>query len=459
MGSTSAVGWRGGARRMRTFVTWRLRDWLMTKGLPWLSVLGLLAYAGSRLAGRRSSLRYLMSAHRYRPDRLLTALVARALRRQPEEIAGFVDPVPVSKLDLVAQRSIVLKMPVFDGATVEKGILLLTFTETSAFFHHHVDCQALLRFFYVVLEPSWSGYCDPNILFWTRYPDSPVVVQATEDLDFRFLESLESNLVPVPFGASDWVDFRLFRPVPGVGKTYDVVYVTNYNPVKRHHLLLRAIAELRDPSYRAALVFGKWGSSRDAIHELIDHYGVRANLEIFDGLDQHEVNVLLNMSKVNVLLSRKEGSNRSIFEGFFANTPGIVLKRNIGVRKSYINERTGLLVDEHGLARALARFRTAWDRFEPRSWALENISPLRSTQKLGECIRRLAMQRGEPWTGEPVPKVNVPEVTYFEQRDAARMAPSRALLSVFRRQDGAPRDDMQIRRKIEALCDAGPVSA
>lgn len=69
---------------------------------------------------------------------------------------------------------------------------------------------------------------------------------------------------------------------------------------------------------------------------------------------------------MNILLSLKEGSNRAIFEGFFANTPAIVLKSNIGVNKSYINEQTGRLIREDELPEALVEFRSSFSRYSPR---------------------------------------------------------------------------------------------
>lgn len=419
-------------RTVKTALTWQIKDFIRSTGVQALSYVLVGVYAALRFVKPDTALRALMDAHRYSQRPYLDRLVSREKALIARTVPGHVRFVGPDRLEAASRRAIILKTPAFgDDGRARKGVLLITFTDTLAFFCHQVDCERLLQYFHVVLEPSWSGYCDPNILFWTRFPAHPVVVQATERKDRDFMTSLRSNLVPVDFGASDWVDFRLFRPVPGTPKDFDAVYVTNYNPIKRHHVLFRAIKRIGDPAYRAALAFGKWGDARKDMEALVDYYGVRRNVTLLDGLSPEGVNDLLNRSKVNVLLSRKEGSNRSIFEGFFANVPGIVLRGNIGVNKDYINDQTGQLVDERKLPDALLDFRHNWARYTPLEWASRNISPIVTTRKLEDCLARLSRQAGEPWSGGLVPKVNAPEAQYFSPEDAAAMPDPASVLGLF----------------------------
>jgi glycosyltransferase involved in cell wall biosynthesis len=264
-----------------------------------------------------------------------------------------------------------------------------------------------------------------------KYSSSPVVVEATEIQDFRFLESLNSNLIPVSFGASDWVDFRIFNPVESAKKAYDSIYVTSYHPIKRHHVFFKALSEIGDPTYRAALVFGQSGDAKKEIGQLIDYYNIRNNVTIYERVSQQQLNTILSEAKVNVLLSLKEGSNRSIFEALFTNVPGIVLKNNLGVNKSYINEMTGRLINESELAQVLQEFRTTWMKYSPREWALKNISPLITTRKLSETLQRCAREKGELWSKDIVPKVNAPEVEYFYSENAGSMLNSRKVIEIF----------------------------
>ena len=109
------------------------------------------------------------------------------------QIDRLVDIVQIDQLKKVALRTIVLKNPDIQKTRIEKGVLLITFTETFPFFYNYIECDQLLKYFYVVLEPSWAGYCDPNILFWTRFKSHLITVQATEKEDFRFLQALNSK--------------------------------------------------------------------------------------------------------------------------------------------------------------------------------------------------------------------------------------------------------------------------
>lgn len=118
-----------------------------------------------------------------------------------------------------------------------------------------------------------------------------------------------------------------------------------------------------------------------------------------------------------MLLSRKEGSNKTLFESMFANTPVILLSNNVGVNKDYINEYTGRLVREAELPDAILEFASG-STLQPRVWAMANITPERSTQKLEAKLASI---------GADVPgislfvKVNAPEATYMDARVAARM--------------------------------------
>jgi glycosyltransferase involved in cell wall biosynthesis len=415
----------------KIWLKWQIMDLVRTKGVRWISRGYLLKYILLKRIIHRINLVHLFAAHRYYPTEFISKCVSKEMQLVAGRVDNLVDIVQIDQLSRAAYRTIVLKNPDVQKTRIEKGVLLVTFTETFPFFYNHVNCDELLNYFYVVLEPSWAGYCDPNVLFWARYKPHPVTVQATEIADFRFLQTLKSNLVPVSFGASDWVDFRIFQPLPGMKKEYDAIYVTNYNPIKRHHILFKALKGMRSPNYKVALVFGRNGDAKSEIEHLIAHYNVSRNVSIYESLSQHQLNEILNMSKVNLLLSLKEGSNRSIFEAFFANVPGIVLRNNMGVNKDYINEMTGQLIEEKELIKSLLYFKTNWAEYNPLKWALDNISPLVTTRKLSLCLQKIAEDRGELWTREIVPKVNAPEVNYFYQEDKRSMLDSHTVLSLF----------------------------
>lgn len=347
---------------------------------------------------------------------------------------GPVCPENVARL---RRRGIVLKTPRIVGdQVIERGVLLLKHTEQFLDFSRLVDVGKLLQSFTLVLEPSSSGYADASILFFATFPREPVVVMATEGRDFHFLERLKTNLTPVSFGASDWVNPETFHPIPGEQKTYDAIMVAMWGHVKRHHVLFRALREMRDASYRLALIGFPWmGSTRQDIEKLIDWYGVRENVEIFENLPPDGVNKMFNRSRVNLMLSLREGSNKTVFEGFFAGVPGLALRNNIGMPKDYFTPETGKLVDEEDLASELLSFRENWNTYDARTWATANIAPEVTAVKLSRTLRRLANQNGEQWTCDIVTKCNNPELQYWPDPQSAEFPSMESILSQYARKN------------------------
>ena len=444
----------------------RIRRWLLEDGLrrrlmPALSRASEAGYWAMRPWSPGTGLRLLLAAHRYGPSERLTRRVGVELPSIQRHVDVLIDgDRGADQLKHAARRSMVLKWPRRGADGIEKGVLLITFTTSFTYFHFHLDLELLQQWFTVVLEPSWAGYCIGEILFWAGPDRPPVVVQSTEKTDFEFLAQLRTNLVPVDFGASNWVDHEVFRKLDGCEKIYDAVYVANYKPIKRHHVLFRAIAELRDPGYRLALVCTPWGGTKQTVYDLMDHYGVRQNVVVFEGLPAQKVNEVLNASKVSVLLSLKEGSNRSLFEAFFADVPGILLKDNVGVNKSYLNAQTGRIIEEHELAATLTFFREHWSEYQPREWALANISAPVTTRALEDVLGRLARERGEPWTRGLHVKVNRPEVEYLEGRPPDLLMPLEELLPLFAKpvRHGSAEIEQRLALQPAALQPAGPAA-
>lgn len=328
-------------------------------------------------------------------------------------------------IDLLIRRAIVLKAPRFsDGRVVEKGVLLIKFTKQFLSFRKCVDVASALKDYSLILEPSWSGLSSLNILYFMQFSDQPIVVMAADERDYRFLEKLGSNLIPVSFGPGAWVDSSVFRPLRSHQKRFDAIMVARWARYKRHHVLFRALKKIGDPNFKVALVANPWPRNREDIELLIDFYGVKKNVRIFEGLTHQEVNKMLNMSKVNLVLSLQEGDNRSLSEGFFADTPGIALRNNTGISKYRINAQTGKLIDEKDLAIELLYFQEHWPEFRPRRWAMDHLSVEKTTSKLNGVLKHLAEKRGEEWTTDIVCKCNSPELTYHPNENAGKGLPS-----------------------------------
>lgn len=379
-------------------------------GLAWSLA---LAFPVMRVLGRSSkAVSMLLAASRLTDGTRFTALLARN-RRLISSVAPTLLPERVA-LAGFDRRCVVLADPRIEGQRVlRKGVLLVSFTETSGRLYASADVEKLAKLFHIVLEPSWAGYADPSILCWTSYPE-PVLVQSSEQRDRAFLVGFGSNLVPVTYGAGDWIQApQMGLATTGAGRVYDALCVANFGWWKRVHAFVEAVkvATVRHPSYRAALVLAqlaKTPKSAARIEALIGHHGMSDVIDVFEDLKSDALATLYQTSGVLVFPSWKEGSSRVLYEAMGHNLPVIVLSSNVGVNKDYINEETGLLVDDSTLGVALAQIKSdGWVR-SPRNWFLGHLGPENTTKKLVEDLRRVFPEEG--WTeADVLVKANIPE--------------------------------------------------
>jgi glycosyltransferase involved in cell wall biosynthesis len=255
-----------------------------------------------------------------------------------------------------------------------------------------------------------------------------VFVQNNEPRDIAFLERLGSNLVSVPIAANWWVDHRVFRPLPGVHKDADVLVNSAWARFKRHDALFTALARLRKRGERlkVLLVGYPMDLTREDIFQLAKIRGVADQIELFERLKPADVNGLLNRAKVNVIWSRREGSTRAIIEGFAAGVPGILRAGfNYGYHYPYINSATGSYATDRDLPDRLLEMVKVPERYDPRSWILESMSPQVATRHVDEAIARHAARVGEKWTtGRLAVKVtSLDSMAYWDETERTRFAP------------------------------------
>ena len=334
---------------------------------------------------------------------------------------------PRGVLESAMCAGVVLKAPCLQaGNVVERGVLLLKYSDRIAAFHQSVDMEVLLRHYDLVLEPSWTGYSTLDLLAFARYRQHTIVLLSPFQGDREFLGSLGSNLAPIELGPGDWVDPRLFRPLEDEPKRYDMVMIARWNYTKRHDLLLGALRQIADPTFRVALVAMNLvqDSDREGALMALESSGLRRQIDVFEDLAPAEVNRVLNQSKVNVLLSRQEGGNRGLFEGFFAGVPGVAFRNHIGIRTEHFRPETGRLIQRDALAGELLYFREHWSAFNPRPWALSHIAPEISTRRLNEFLKHQSLKRGEPWTKNIVMKCNRPDLRYYPDDGASQGLPT-----------------------------------
>jgi glycosyltransferase involved in cell wall biosynthesis len=320
---------------------------------------------------------------------------------------------------LFGYRAIVLKA----ASEGEKGVLVVDYSYIFPVFAALFDLEAIARRYYIVLEPSWRGLCTADILSYSRY-DFPVFIETVEPRDTAFIERLGANFVTVPIAANWWVDHRLVRERPGVERDIDVIMVAAWSDVKRHWRFFKVLSDLRRRGHRlkVTLVGYKSDKSRQAIEDEARHFGILDQLSIYERLSLDEVGALLARSKVHVLWSRKEGSNRAIVEALFADVPIIVRDGlSYGYHYPYVNEATGCFAAEATLGDAILRVLESSEQYHPRDWVMANMTCQEATRMLEDSIRSVAVAAGEKWTRGLVAKtVHLDSQRYWDPHDMMR---------------------------------------
>ena len=388
----------------------------MNSGLLFLMGIGL---AWALIGQRTKAVKALSQVHRTTRSQWARNLVEPYIFANREAVK--LDALPLTEGEITkffGTRLLVLKAFEPNG---EKGVLLVMFSEMIRLLLSSMNLPKLLREYTLVFEPSWSGYCHPDLLQFTEFSEE-IFVLAAEENDFAFLQRLGSNLKPVGLGPCDWVDPRMAAPYLANAKEFDIVMNSNWAPWKRHYALFRMLANAKLQQYKVALIGGPWaGKTQIDIKNLAEYYGVSDQLNIVERLSYEKVMDVTCQSRVSILLSLKEGSNRAIAESIFCDVPVVVLSNHVGGIKKNIVPQTGLLTDEEHLESAISTLLNT--SLRPRKWGLENISCFVSSARLNGLLREHALQRGEPWTRDIAGRSNSPESKYICEGDAERLAP------------------------------------
>jgi glycosyltransferase involved in cell wall biosynthesis len=235
-------------------------------------------------------------------------------------------------------------------------------------------------------------------------------------------------------------------------KKYDSIYVANTSHIKRVVRYLKAVKEISknsDPDYKGCLVCASWGGKQEVISSLPKYFNVEKNIEIYFSLDREALNKIINSCKVNILLSYKEGSNKSLFESMFANIPVLCISENIGVNKCYINEYTGLLISDRFLEDGLLYMKEQWSKYRPKEWAVANISPEKTTEKL---LAILQAREGVATSDDVYLKTNNPEVSYLNYPSINFTDINKEVLEVFEIKTSLATDSYSKEIEVIANC-------
>lgn len=323
------------------------------------------------------------------------------------------DPDPERQGDVI-----VLKAPRRDptGRVVERGVLLVMYHEAIEAFAACFDLPALADAWQLVLETSTWGTREWRLLPYLG-ADLDVVVMAPREDDFDFLAACGSNLTPLRVGSADWVDPAVFAEKPATEPfLFDVIMVASWDPLKRHAVLLDALAATRASGrpLRALLVGVPGAWTRADVERLVARRGLAGDVTILERVPHAEVARLTARSRCAVLLSRQEGSSRILGESLFCGTPVVVTLDQVGIDHAHVRGDTGVFADDAALSSALLDVIDRRDEFRPARYAREALGCAVATAKVNDACRALAARRGAPWTQDVVAKKNAPNLRYVE---------------------------------------------
>lgn len=323
------------------------------------------------------------------------------------------------------KRLLVLKAPDATG----KGVLVIKYTNYFKHFRRIFNLQALSRDFHIVLEPSWIGFYLPEILAFETLAPNPVFVQAWEERDRLFLDSMGTNLKSVPLSPNAWTNPNIFQSHHGSPKTYDAIVVSVWADYKRHFALFRALRDAQEPALRIVCIGEPWPRSMSSIRDEAAHYGVDQQVQFFDSLNHEQLGDLYGRSRIALLLSRKEGPNKAIVEAMFAGTPAFIRNGfNYGTRYPYLNGETGGFFDEATLPQLLLdAHRGRFSGLRPDKWVREHWNPVSSTRVLEQAIFGRV-------TGTLHVKVNSPDLDYLDPASWGALEPVYRALPTYMRQ-------------------------
>jgi glycosyltransferase involved in cell wall biosynthesis len=355
----------------------------------------------------------------------LSTLYDRAIQAGVDWFRRSANPNPKR---LIGSRILVIKT----ARPRERGVLTVHYNYALPLLPGLFDLPAIVSRYYIVLEPGWSGYCVPDILLYSRLT-APVFVETIEPRDRDLITALASSLKPVfPVSSNWWVDHRLIPSLPDRQRDIDVIMVAAWARFKRHWRFFKALGQLRLRGHRlkVALIGYPQDLTKGDLIAQARLYGVHDQLELFERIPQSQVGTLLSRSKIHVLWSRREGSNKAIIEAMLANVPTIVRDGfNYGYHYPHINPQTGAFVGEDALADAILDMIARRSQFEPRAWVMANMTCQRAAATLEQPLRSQALELGEDWTEGLAVKVNaLDSQQYWNPGDRAKFATDYAFL-------------------------------
>lgn len=300
----------------------------------------------------------------------------------------------------------------------EKGVLLVKYNDSFEKFVSLFNTDQVSQKYRIVLEPSTWGYQD--IVFSLFRPlKTEIIVQSQCQQDFEYIESLGGNLFPIHIGAGDWTDIDLFM-FNEKAKKYDIIMVASWQLLKRHRLLFDTLASIKSSVSKVCLVgYPAEGRTLDHVKADAKKRKLLGIIDFFENIPPKDVAEKICMSKISLMLTKREGASKVVYESLFCNVPVLISSRNRGVNKNIINTQTGVLSSDIDLGFNIIQMTKNYRSFSPRDWAIKNTGYLRSHEIMNDFIKEISITKGENWTQNILMKKNIPNLIYARDKDRA----------------------------------------
>ena len=154
-----------------------------------------------------------------------------------------------------------------------------------------------------------------------QVPDGHIAVSNRTRADVKTLGIPDARLVP------NGIDLGAVRSVEPADRDVDVLFVGRFIEQKNPNLVVEAVAKLAEADPEITCVLVGDGPEQEAVTELIERFGLEANVSCPGFLDEHdEVLGLMKAADVLAHPSRREGFGITALEALACGTPVVTIR-------------------------------------------------------------------------------------------------------------------------------------
>ncbi|MBU3021761.1 glycosyltransferase [Aestuariibacter sp. A3R04] len=326
----------------------------------------------------------------------------------------------------VVSKGIIIKPFVSEQ---EKGVIYVSFEKHLIRLLNANDFSTLQDQFIIVFAPSWSPPHSPALFAMPRILNDGLFTTISNAVDHDYMALISTKLTSLHLYASSWVNSEKFQLRPFEDKDIDLLVIANYGTFKRHIALFKALSELSKDIRVTLIGQEEPGRTLDDIKNEAELYGVGHMIEFAGPQPYEKITEYLSRSKTTAIFSKREGSCVVVVESMAANVPVAVLKDAELGSKEFVNDQTGVLLENTNMGKQLQRFIDNAGNYQPRQWLLDNgITYQGSVKYLNNRLKHWHKQHNKPWTKDlftlersPLATIAKPEEQKIMQKEQQRV--------------------------------------